>query len=332
MQWEGSGWHRIAVAIILLTCCLAASTARALVPEGKAALIIGNAHYTSVGALKNPENDAHDLCKTLTSINFKTLCVTDVATRAKLRAVIQDFIASLGPNSVVVVYYAGHGVQINGENYIVPTGVAAANESELMGQSVSVSFLMQQLEQADGFLNILILDACRNNPLGAGGAALPQGLAQINSTALPRSTEVLYASAANEPALDGTDRNGILTKHLLRQLTQMGEVEDLFKQVIAGVQRETELLGHRQEPARYTNFTDHYCFVRCSDLQVVQQQQRESEEKVRALQARVEAGDDSARADLAQEQSLNAKLQKSARTAEERERRARKITAVVPAF
>jgi Caspase domain len=301
-------------------------------PLVKAALVIGNAHYASVGVLKNPENDARDLCQALSSINFKTLCATDVSTRAKFRSLVEDFIESLPANSVVVIYYAGHGVQVNGENYLLPTTVSAPDERELIRQSVDLSFLFNQLEQSQAYLNVVILDACRSNPLGASGTAIRSGLAQLSSTTLPKSTEVLYASAANEPALDGPDRNGILTKHLLADITQLGDVEDLFKQVSSDVQHETELLGHRQEPARYTNFTDHYCLVRCTDLQVLQQQQLESEEKIQGLQARVEAGDESARAELAKEKSLNAKLQKNAKSAEEKEKQAKRLTSVVPAF
>lgn len=314
---------------------LAAPLANA--PPTRAALVIGNANYRHVGGLKNPANDAHDICGALQAIGYRVSCFVDVSTRVQFRAVIEDFVESLPEGSVILVYYAGHAVQVNGENYLVPTDSRLTDEAALVPEAVSLSFLMNQLRRTSSYLDVVILDACRNNPLSGSGRALPQGLAQV--TDIPDGTEVLYATAANEPALDGEGRNGILTKHLLAHLKEPGSVDDLFKQVSLGVQSETAALGQTQKPALYTNFTGQYCFTRCTDLEVLQQQRREAEQRIAELQERVAAGDGGALAQLDEARANNGKLLEQIRKADEAAKRAdlaakekQKNSFVPPAF
>jgi uncharacterized caspase-like protein len=290
-------------------------------PVPKYALVIGNAHYSAVGTLKNPANDAQDMCAALKSIGYETACFIDVDTRAHLRALIQDFVERVPEEAVTLVYYAGHAVQIGGENYLIPAGAHITDQAALARESVALSFLMGQLRRTDGYLSVVILDACRNNPLTSGDS-LPQGLAQI--TDVPDGTEVLYATAANEPALDGVGRNGTLTKYLLAHLHDAGTIDDLFKQVSLGVQRETQALGSIQKPALYTNFTGQYCFVRCTDLELLQRQRQEAAQKITELEARVSAGDTGARADLAAAVAANAKLLEQIRKQDAQEKQAAK--------
>jgi uncharacterized caspase-like protein len=299
--------RRVLLALFLI--CAWASQGRAVPPAAtrpvpKYALVIGNAHYSAVGTLKNPANDAQDMCGALRSIGYETACFIDVDTRVHLRALIQDFIDRVPDEAITLVYYAGHAIQIGGENYLIPAGAHITDQAALARESVALSFLMGQLRRTDGYLSVVILDACRNNPLS--GDSVRQGLAQI--TEVPDGTEVLYATAANEPAMDGVGRNGTLTKYLLAHLHDAGTIDDLFKQVSLGVQRETEALGHIQKPALYTNFTGQYCFVRCTDLELLQQQRQEAAQKITELEARVSAGDPGARADLAAAITANAKL------------------------
>jgi hypothetical protein len=190
---------------------------------------------------------------------------------------------------------------------------------------------MRELHRTHDFLNVVILDACRTNPLAAGTASLPQGLAQV--TDLPNGTVVLYATAANEPALDGEGRNGILTKNILASIRDPGSVDDLFKQVSLGVQRDSQALGRMQKPALYTNFTGQYCFVRCTDLEVLQAQKQEAAERLSELQARTAAGDqqaklelDAARADLKKKDTET----KAAAEAAKKEARDKQKNAFVP--
>jgi uncharacterized caspase-like protein len=239
-----------------------------------AALVIGNAHYTSLGGLRNPENDANDMCAALRSIGFQATCLVDVDTRVRLRSVIEDFVDSLPDGAVSVVYYAGHGLQVRGENYLVPTSARLTDEASVPQATVSLSFLMRQLKRHAGYLTVVILDACRNNPLASAGKPLPSGLAQI--TDIPDATQVVYATAANEPAVDGAGRNGTFTKNLLEHLGEPGTVDDLFKEVSQGVQRETASLAHTQKPALYTNFSGQYCLARCTNLEILRTQQQDA--------------------------------------------------------
>jgi uncharacterized caspase-like protein len=273
----------------------------------KAALVIGNADYASVGRLKNPANDALDMCEALKSIGYQATCLVDVDTRTRLRSLIEDFVEGLPDGAVIVVYYAGHAVQADGENYLVPTAARLSQEADLVRDGVSLSYVMRQLRRTSNYLTIMILDACRNNPLAEAGASRPQGLAQI--TDIPDGTEVLYATAANEPAMDGVGRNGTLTKHLLARLHEPGTIDDFFKQVSLGVQSETQSLGHLQKPAVYTNFAGQYCLVRCTDRDLLQAQRQQAEQRVSDLEARVAAGDQAARTELSAAVEVNRKLQ-----------------------
>lgn len=248
----------------LLGVALLGSIPSQAAPPVMKALVIGNAHYSSVGALRNPENDAHDMCAALSNLGFSTSCLVDVKTRLQLRAVIEDFVDSLPVGAVSIIYYAGHGVQVQGENYLVPTDARLADEASVRESAVSLSFLMRQLQRHTGFLTVVILDACRDNPLHTSGRPLPAGLAQI--TDIPAATQIVYATAANEPAVDGTGRNGIFTRSLLQHLMEPGTIDDLFKKVSQSVQKDTAALGISQRPSLYTNFSGEFCLVECGTV------------------------------------------------------------------
>jgi uncharacterized caspase-like protein len=285
----------------------------------RAALVIGNAEYDSVGVLKNPVNDAHDICRELSALGFKASCYFDVPTRVQLRAVVQDYVESLPANAVSFVYYAGHAIQVNGENYLIPTRAQLRSESGLVSESVGLAYVMRELRRNQAYLNVVILDACRNNPMPSNGG-VARGLAQISD--VPDGTMVLYATAADELALDGTGHNGIMTKNILANIREPGTIDDLFKQVSLGVQKDTQALGRPQEPALYTNFAGLYCLIGCTDLEMLQEERRRAELRITELQARVAAGDRSARAQLADVRTSNDKLQEQIRRKDEETRKA----------
>jgi hypothetical protein len=242
-----------------------------------AALVIGNARYTSLGPLRNPENDADRMCEALARVGFLTTCTKNVPSRALLRSAIEDFVDSLPAGAVSVVYYAGHGLQVKGENYLVPTGAQITDEASMLSQTVSLSFLMDQLQMRHhpGYLTVVILDACRDDPVSGAGTPLPLGLAPMTAAGLPEATDVLYATASRRTAIDGRGRNGTLTQHLLTQLHQHVPLDDLFKRVIVGVQGETV---HTQTPEYYGNFTGIYCFGGCEGNVELLREEREAVE------------------------------------------------------
>lgn len=301
------------------------------------ALVIGNAEYGSVGVLKNPVNDARDICRELTDLGFQTSCYFDVKTRVQMRSLIQDFVEAIPNNAVSFIYYAGHAVQVNGENYLIPTGAQLQSESALVKESVSLAYVMRELRRNQDFLNVVVLDACRNNPWAGIVGAATQVPAQI--TDLPDATMVLYATAADELALDGTGRNGIMTKNILANIREPGSVDDLFKQVSLGVQKDTQALSRPQKPALSTNFGDQYCFVRCTDIELLQHEREAKEQRITELQARVAAGDRTALAELATAKAANDKLLEQIRKKDEEARKAelnqkeqQKKSFVPPAF
>jgi uncharacterized caspase-like protein len=205
---------------------------------------------------------------------------------------------SLPSNTVSFIYYAGHAVQANGENYLIPTGVSLQTAAAVKSETVSVSYLMHQLDGARDFLNVVILDACRDNPFASVPTASGQGLAAV--TDVPDRTMVLYATAADELAIDGAGkgRNGVMTGHLLANLREPGTVDDLFKTVSLKVQKDTEALGRPQKPAMYTNFGGQFCLVKCTNLELLQAQKQQLDEKLQELEVRAAAGDSSVKNEL----------------------------------
>lgn len=278
---------------------LGATAADAAATRPRAALVIGNATYTALNPLRNPANDAHDICAALGELGYKVSCFVDVADRAEFKARIQDLVGSLAAKSDVLFYYAGHAVQLKGENYLVPTGARLRTEADVTRETISLNYLMTQLSQAKHNLNIVVLDACRNNPWPGSVHGAAAGLAPI--TAIPRGSMVLYATAANDFSDDGEGRNGTLTKNLLAAIKIPGlTVDEVFKRVSEGVQSDSlAATGHAQTPALYTNFSGEFCFAGCIDkvakaelekMQKANQEQLEKAEREKAaLQAQLAA-------------------------------------------
>src|SRR5579862_543418 len=186
-------FRALATAMLLLPWLLPVAPSRAADASGprpRAALVIGNAEYTAINPLKSSANDAHDMCDTLAALGYTTSCFADVKDAREFKARIQDFTAALKPKSEVVFYFAGHAVQIKGENYLVPVAARLRSEADVAKESVSLSYLMNQLLQAKHYLNIVILDACRGNPWPGSSHGIVSGLAPI--TTIPRGTMVMY--------------------------------------------------------------------------------------------------------------------------------------------
>src|SRR6185369_4885584 len=135
-------------------------------PEQRVALVIGNAHYKNAPELANPDNDAQSMAQFLNKAGVEVTSAIDLTQNDMIR-VVQDFsakVAARGPNSVAMVYYAGHGVQLAGENYLVPVDAKISTQTELVNNSVRLVDVMSTLETIPSRMRIVILDACRNNP------------------------------------------------------------------------------------------------------------------------------------------------------------------------
>ncbi len=194
----------------------------------RVALVIGNTNYTD-SPLRNPINDARAMNQALVHLGFDVVLLTDGDQRSMQRAIGQ-FSRKLRGAKVALVYYSGHGIQAGGINYMVPIGAELESEGDMPLELVSVDAVMAQLVQAGTDVNILILDACRNNPFERGlhrSLGRSGGLATVSA---PKGTVIAYATAPGTTADDGDGANSPYTTALLRAMATPGKkVEEVFK-------------------------------------------------------------------------------------------------------
>jgi len=220
--------------------------------EQKIALVIGNSAYPSA-ALKNPVNDAKAMAAKLGSLGFEVILRTDASQRDMTRAVSQ-FGQKLKGGSVGLFYFAGHGMQVRGKNYLIPIDAEIENEASTRSEAVDVDQILEQLGPAR--LSMVILDACRNNPFERRFRSTGNGgLAQIDA---PTGTMLAYATAPGKVAYDGTGSNGLYTTELLKALDSPGlKVEDVFKQVRINVLKASD---NQQIPWESSSLTGEFYF------------------------------------------------------------------------
>jgi hypothetical protein len=225
-------------------------------PEQRVALVIGNSHYQNVAQLPNPANDAKAVAQLLNTAGFEVISATDLDHNQMIQA-IQDFsgkIAGRGPNTVAMVYYAGHGVQLAGENYLVPVDARISSEPDLINGSVRLVDVMATLEAIPSRMRIVILDACRNNPFPSLNDA-GRGLAIVDA---PNGSIVGYSTAPGTEALDGVSDHSPYTDAFLREAHEKNlPIEQLFKRVRLDV---NNLTGGQQTPWESSSLTSDFYF------------------------------------------------------------------------
>jgi hypothetical protein len=222
-----------ALALVLVLLAVAA-LAQAPKPQ-RLALVIGNGAYRDA-PLPNPVNDAADMASALEASGF-TVIRRDNATLREMHLALREFGDRLGRQSTGLVYFAGHGLQVRGRNYLLPVDADIAREDEVAFASLDLGAVMEKLDSAKNPVNIVILDACRNNPFGDRLQASARGLAPVDA---PPGTFIAFATAPGSTAADGTGRNGLYTHHLVRQLERPGAaIEEVFKAVRAGVRADS---------------------------------------------------------------------------------------------
>jgi formylglycine-generating enzyme required for sulfatase activity len=241
----------IAVVAFALAVC-AASLAQ---DEPRFALVIGNAAYEEFGALQNPANDAEDIAGVLRSLGFAVTLVTDADQAAMNSAVVRfGNQLSTSRDSVGFLYYAGHGVQASdGRNYFIPVNAQIPSEAFLGQSALSLETVLALLDAAQNKLNIVVLDACRNNPFSWSRSGT-RGLAVVGGQ--PPGRVIAYAAGANQVAQDGTGRNGVYTAALLEHLQQPDlDIIDVFRQTGGAVSVATQ---GAQTPAIYSQFYERF--------------------------------------------------------------------------
>jgi hypothetical protein len=206
--------------------------------ERRVALVIGNAAYgAGIGSLANPSKDAAAVAQALRAADFEVTLKLNVRRDEMLRA-MADFGRSLRDGGVGLFYYAGHAVQMGGSNYLIPLGANVDNEDYVPIETVDLNDVLARMGGAENRLNIVILDACRNNPFRTQARGVTRGLAP---TLAPTGTYIAYAAAPGQVAFDGNARNSPYTSALVDELAQPGlRLEDVFKRVGARVVGETK--------------------------------------------------------------------------------------------
>ena len=244
---------------VLFFVALFASVAFA---EERHALVIGNAAYPMPEpALKNPVNDAREIAGVLGELGFGVRLVVD-ADHAAMRRAIREFEDVLRKRQgVAFFYFAGHGIQIDGRNYLVPLGAKLVREDQVLSRAIDVTELVRRLRETGSRLNIVILDACRNNPLTkqpfASRGASQEGLAAVRPAT---GTLVAFAAEPGHVVGDGAADRGIYAKHLARAMRTPGlSLEQVFKRVREAVEQDT---GGRQVPVEFSTLTgDDFYFL-----------------------------------------------------------------------
>ncbi len=196
-----------------------------LMLEKRSALVIGNGGYKR-GALPNPVNDARAIAAELRQLNFKVIEVEDVGF-SKMGLAVEEFGRAIQEGGVALVFYAGHGMQVKGENYLIPIDADLKSESDVPYKTVALGQILAKLEDAKPRVSIVMLDACRDNPFARSWRSTRGGLASVDA---PTGTVIAYATAPGKTAADGSGANGLYTSFLLKQLSVPNQkIEDVLK-------------------------------------------------------------------------------------------------------
>jgi len=221
--------------------------------EKRLALIIGNSAYEFGGVLKNAENDANLMASTLMDLGFDVIRRTN-ASKQVMESAILDFWRQLATYDVTLFYYAGHGIQVNGINYLLPVDAKAEDELALTMEAINLEVVVGQLERFTDNVNIVVLDACRDNPFrswmrsGAGG---------FTPMSAPSGTIIAFATSPGATASDGAGKYGLYTEILTQEMNTVQRIEDVF---INTRNRVREVSSGRQNPQEWSQLTGSFYF------------------------------------------------------------------------
>lgn len=218
------------------------------------ALVIGNSDY-KIGRLFNTKNDAQDMAAALERLGFNVDLQIN-SSRSEMRQAIRKFGDKLKKGGVGLFYFAGHGMQVNGVNYLIPILSDIEAAYEVQDEALDAGTVLRMMESAGNSLNIVILDACRNNPFARSFRSTQKGLAQMDA---PKGSLIVYATAPGSVADDGPDRNGIFTGNLLKHIEQPNlEIGQMLRKVRADVIKATE---DKQIPWDSSSLTGQFYFA-----------------------------------------------------------------------
>jgi hypothetical protein len=225
------------------------------IAERRLALVMGNSEYANTLALKNPVNDANLIEGTLKTLGFEVIKRIN-AKKAEMEQAIREFSEKLPDYNVALFYYAGHGIQVNGENYLIPIDAVLDKETDCKWEAVAVNDIVEEFEKVPENINIVILDACRDNPFKSWSRGAPQGFKMLNTVS---GTFVAFATAEGATAADGTDANGLYTQELVKQMDIPQPIFNVFTQTSNQVKKKT---NNRQQPTISSSLSGDFWFKR----------------------------------------------------------------------
>lgn len=247
--------------LLLLIITLTVSVVHAQSPpaEKRLALVMGNGNYAHNSALPKATNDADDMAATLTQLGFEVLMHKDVNKPAMQRA-IGEFNTKLAGYSVGLVYYAGHGTEVNGRHFMAPTDANPTNAAEAEQMCLTTNQLITGMAAAKAQTNIVILDTDRTNPFDSTATLRRTSVSSLHDVDTPIGFVVAYATAPGRPAIEGTGRNGLYTGALLKAMIEPNQpLSQLFQTVRGKVLRESK---NKQIPWESMSLTKDFYFLK----------------------------------------------------------------------
>lgn len=229
------------------------------------ALVIGNDTYLSIPKLRNARADARSLEKSLTGLGYKVSAHIDLKERDMKKA-IRDFVQGISGGDEVVFYYAGHGVQINGVNFLLPTDMRADDERTVRDEAISLQRILDDMSDAKARLTVAIVDACRDNPFSGTGRSI--GGRGLSPTSAATGQVILFSAGSGQQALDSVgpkdqSKNGLFTRTLLKHIDQRGvTIDRVMRTVRNEVAQAAKSVGHEQVPALYDQVIGDFYFAR----------------------------------------------------------------------
>jgi uncharacterized caspase-like protein len=261
-------WWSLALVLLAQMLCVTGSWAQGGAAERRTALVIGNSAYQK-SPLVNPVNDAQAMATSLNSLGF-TVTKIENASKGQMADSIRKFGDTIKLGGVGLFYFAGHGVQVNGENFLIPVDDDIQEKTQVATKGVEARLVLQAMGNARNRLNVVILDACRNNPFtqsasralvatGTDGRARSDSASGLAPMEALVGTFIAFATAPESVAADGSGKNGVYTENLLRNISEPGlRIEDVFKRTRFAVRQET---SGRQVPWENTSLEGDFYFV-----------------------------------------------------------------------
>lgn len=237
--------------------------------EKRVALVVGNNDYEQVAALQKAVNDARVLGDTLEELGFRVLRATNVR-RREMNLKLQEFASQLDPGDVALFFFAGHGVEIDGRNYLLPTDIPSAGpgqETFVKGEGIAVDRVLYTMRARGVRISTLILDACRDNPFARAGTRSLGGTRGLAGMAAPEGSFIMYSAGVGQTALDrlsdeDADPNSVFTRTLVPLLKQPGlSLVPMARRLRRDVQELARSISHEQRPAYYDEVTGEFFFA-----------------------------------------------------------------------